>query len=127
LQAAEPIADPAASTATASIKKSEPIDFNRDIRPILANHCIACHGPDAQKRAGDLRLDLRDEAIAKQTTLSIGLSSPSSPPRNSSPSFLRTQIQMKTQSTVFSNTNFRRTNYATPLKSPSSNSCDAFL
>lgn len=65
LQAAEPIADPAPSTSTASIKKSEPIDFNRDIRPILANHCIACHGPDAQKRAGDLRLDLRDEAIAK--------------------------------------------------------------
>ena len=65
LQAAEPLADPAPSTETASIKKSEPLDFNRDIRPILANHCIACHGPDAQKRAGDLRLDLRDEAIAK--------------------------------------------------------------
>jgi|688.fasta_scaffold37252_2 mono/diheme cytochrome c family protein len=71
LQADEPPADPAASTAvtssaaTSSSKASEPIDFNRDIRPILANHCIACHGPDAQKRAGDLRLDLRDEAIAK--------------------------------------------------------------
>lgn len=44
---------------------SEPIDFNRDIRPILANHCIACHGPDAEKRSGDLRLDVREEAIAK--------------------------------------------------------------
>jgi mono/diheme cytochrome c family protein len=44
---------------------SEPVDFNRDIRPILANHCIACHGPDAAKREGELRLDVADEALAK--------------------------------------------------------------
>jgi mono/diheme cytochrome c family protein len=34
------------------------IDFNRQIRPILAKNCFACHGPDKQK-AG-LRLDTRD-------------------------------------------------------------------
>ena len=39
------------------------IDFNRDIRPILSDKCYFCHGPDANKRKGDLRLDVRDAAI----------------------------------------------------------------
>ena len=39
--------------------------FNRDIRPILSDNCYACHGPDPAHRKGKLRLDLRDEAIAK--------------------------------------------------------------
>ena len=42
-----------ASTVTAE----EPIRYDRDVRPILTNNCFACHGPDAAKREGELRLD----------------------------------------------------------------------
>lgn len=38
------------------------IDFNRDIRPILSNRCLACHGPDDARREAGLRLD--DAAMA---------------------------------------------------------------
>ncbi len=41
---------------------AEPVSFNRDIRPILAEHCLHCHGPDSDSRKGKLRLDLEPEA-----------------------------------------------------------------
>ncbi|MDX1944704.1 MAG: PSD1 and planctomycete cytochrome C domain-containing protein [Pirellulaceae bacterium] len=39
------------------------ISFTRQIKPILANRCFVCHGPDRMENAAELRLDLRDEAV----------------------------------------------------------------
>ena len=38
------------------------VDFNREVRPILAQHCFACHGMDEHSREGELRLDLQENA-----------------------------------------------------------------
>ena len=43
------------------------VDFNRQIKPLLADRCFACHGPDAQQRKADLRLDL--ESVAKDVVV----------------------------------------------------------
>ena len=39
------------------------VDFAREVRPILAARCFACHGPDEAARKAHLRLDLEDQAL----------------------------------------------------------------
>lgn len=50
------------SLATSGIA-AEKLRFNRDVRPILSEHCYACHGPDKNQRKADLRLDDRAAAV----------------------------------------------------------------
>lgn len=40
------------------------LSFNRDIRPILAENCLQCHGPDKGTREAGLRLDVQEDAFA---------------------------------------------------------------
>ena len=42
---------------------AEAIRFNRDVRPILAENCFSCHGPDSASRKAGLRLDHRELAV----------------------------------------------------------------
>ena len=42
-----------------------PVDFARDIRPILSDKCFACHGPDSEHREGGFRLDVKQSAMSE--------------------------------------------------------------
>ncbi len=65
------IANPKANIAVADEPKTvvgpaspvTPVDYNREILPILARQCYQCHGPDEKARKAKLRLDVREEAI----------------------------------------------------------------
>ena len=54
----------AQSTRT-KITKAAKVDFTRDVRPLLANKCFACHGLDDKKRQANLRLDVRENALVR--------------------------------------------------------------
>ena len=55
------------STAFAEHHETEQasINYNLDIRPILADNCYACHGPDAKTRQANLRLDTKAGAFSE--------------------------------------------------------------
>ncbi len=53
------------TVGNASSAEPAKVAFNRDIRPILSDNCYACHGPDKNARQAELRLDVRDDALAE--------------------------------------------------------------
>src|SRR6266513_426065 len=57
------VAQPRGASAAAL---PDPIDFNWHIRPILAENCFQCHGPDAKNRQANMRLDVAEEAYAER-------------------------------------------------------------
>ena len=59
-----PTADKAAS--------ARPISFDTDIRPILAENCFACHGPDETKRKAKLHFDTREGAYSRPNVIVPG-------------------------------------------------------
>jgi hypothetical protein len=48
----------------AFVRSVSAVDFDREIRPILADNCFACHGPDDKQRMANLRLDTKDGLFA---------------------------------------------------------------
>ena len=53
------------AAASAADPAPKPVDFAREVKPIFAAKCYACHGPDGNKRRGDLRLDIKTDALKK--------------------------------------------------------------
>jgi hypothetical protein len=85
-----------------------PISFNRDIRPILANNCFACHGPDEKQRETKFHFDTREGAFAEAGIIVPGSAKDSMlvqrithadpeermPPRDSGRALTKTQIDL---------------------------------
>ncbi|MDG2122420.1 MAG: chromosome segregation protein, partial [Verrucomicrobiales bacterium] len=73
------------------------IDFNRDIRPLLAENCFQCHGPDAATRKAELRLDLPGN-VPDNLTTRIAHHDPEEimPPTSSKRSLTQPQIDLLT-------------------------------
>jgi hypothetical protein len=61
---AVPHRSPLAAQTLPPAVPSERIDFSRDIHPILADKCFACHGPDAVNNKSPLRFDSEAHATA---------------------------------------------------------------
>ncbi|NUQ65895.1 MAG: DUF1553 domain-containing protein [Pirellulales bacterium] len=57
------LATTASVVVPATYAADRPVDYARQIKPLLSDRCYACHGPDSGKRQADLRLDVRKIAV----------------------------------------------------------------
>lgn len=55
---------------------ADEISFPEDVRPILSNHCFACHGPDENHNAAGFRLDIEGEADLDEVLVRIESADP---------------------------------------------------
>ncbi|SFS13105.1 Concanavalin A-like lectin/glucanases superfamily protein [Granulicella pectinivorans] len=49
-----------------TVARTQALDFNQDVQPVLASNCFSCHGPDPAARKAGLRLDLEESAFRKR-------------------------------------------------------------
>ena len=56
---------------SASAPQADPVDFQRQVRPILSDNCFQCHGPDPKTRLAGLRLDIREQAFSRRASGSL--------------------------------------------------------
>ncbi len=68
----------AAAVAESARGQDAPVSFAADVRSILSDHCFQCHGPDAKKRQGELRLDTKEGAFARRDAVTIAPGKPGS-------------------------------------------------
>lgn len=54
---------------------AQPVEFNRDVRPILSDRCWTCHGPDAPAKGIKLRLDQEGAARAAKDAIAERITS----------------------------------------------------
>ncbi len=60
------LATPTNATHSKRKPESRIVNFNKDVRPILSEHCYACHGPSDKVGKGGLRLDKSASAFQKR-------------------------------------------------------------